>query len=108
MENTDFDWNANNVAPNGGKIHHLKCWPVYFFRIQSGEKQFEVRKNDRDFQTGDYIDLLEWCPDQQKFTGQCCPLKITYILHGGQFGIQSGTCVLGIAHVDKKTGMTGF
>lgn len=34
-------------------IHELKTAPVYFNRSWSGEKLFEVRKNDRHFQKGD-------------------------------------------------------
>ena len=36
-------------------IHELKTAPVYFNRSWSGEKLFEVRKNDRHFQKGDSI-----------------------------------------------------
>jgi len=97
LNSDHFIWNEEDVHPvDGKKIHHLKCWPVYFSRLVSMEKTFEVRRNDRDFQTGDYIDLLEYDLEKQKFTGASMALKITYILHGGAMGIQSGFCVLGI------------
>lgn len=41
-------------------IHELKTAPVYFNRSWSGEKLFEVRRNDRHFQKGDGIILMEW------------------------------------------------
>ena len=41
-------------------IHELKTAPVYFNRSWSGEKLFEVRKNDRHFQKWDGIILMEW------------------------------------------------
>lgn len=41
------------------RIHELKCYSEYFSRIQSGQKTFEIRKNDRDYQVGDILILTE-------------------------------------------------
>ena len=43
-----------------GKTHQLKCFAEYLDRIQSGQKTFEIRKNDRDFQVGDELVLVEF------------------------------------------------
>ena len=59
-------------------IHELKTAPVYFNRSWSGEKLFEVRKNDRHFQKGDGIILMEW--DGEKYTGYQIIGSITYVL----------------------------
>lgn len=42
--------------------HELKCWPVYFQRVWTGDKTFEVRLDDRGFQRGDRVVLREWDP----------------------------------------------
>lgn len=42
--------------------HELKCWPEYFARIGTGQKTFEIRRNDRDFQVGDILILKEYDP----------------------------------------------
>lgn len=42
--------------------HDLKIWPQYYCRVADGSKTFEVRKNDRGFQTGDEVVLREWSP----------------------------------------------
>lgn len=42
--------------------HELKCHTEYFGRICSGQKTFEIRKNDRDFQVGDILVLKEYDP----------------------------------------------
>lgn len=42
--------------------HSLKIWPQYYDRLLTGEKTFEIRKNDRGFQAGDSITLAEWDP----------------------------------------------
>lgn len=44
--------------------HHLRTWPVYFERVADGSKTFEVRKDDRGYQTGDVLVLHEWSPER--------------------------------------------
>lgn len=81
------------------KEHYLKCHPQYFERVKTGAKTFEVRKNDRDFQTGDIIFLEEYDPElesEKAYTGNLLQYRITYILHGPAFGIQEGYCVMSI------------
>lgn len=77
-------------------IHELKTWPVYFGAVMSGTKTFEVRKADRDFMLGDALCLKEWDPETKRFTGHAIWREVTYILRGGQFGIESGFVVLGL------------
>ena len=61
--------------------HDLKCDPEYFQAVKRGDKTFEVRKNDRDFRVGDYIDLREYDREKQCYTGDVIlKIKITYIL----------------------------
>lgn len=43
-------------------IHELKIWPIYYCRVANGTKTFEVRDNDRGFQSGDTVILKEWDP----------------------------------------------
>lgn len=76
--------------------HALKIWPKYFGAVLSGAKTFEVRKHDRAFFVGDLVRLEEWDPETQKYTGAVVLKYITYIVHGGQFGIEPGYCVFGI------------
>lgn len=42
--------------------HNLKIWPQYYSRVADGSKTFEIRDNDRGFQTGDTVTLQEWDP----------------------------------------------
>lgn len=81
--------------------HELKTLPRYFERVLTGEKTFELRKNDRDFQVGDQISLLEFNPDliqeeNKGYTGRIMGFSISYIFHGGQYGLESGDCILGL------------
>jgi hypothetical protein len=89
--------------------HELKAWMPYYESVLSGEKPFEVRKNDRGFQRGDVLLLREW--DQRKaereslasadshYTGRRCKRVVTYVLTGESFGIRDGYCVLGLREV---------
>ncbi|MGN8066497.1 DUF3850 domain-containing protein [Lactococcus lactis] len=42
------------------KTHELKLDIKYFDDVKSGKKNFEIRKNDRDFQVGDVLELKAW------------------------------------------------
>ena len=79
--------------------HCLKVWPVYFSAMKSGKKLFTVRKNDRDFVCGDVVEFQEWDPHTYKFTGKKLYCRITYIMPGGEFGIDLDYCVLGIKEI---------
>lgn len=75
------------------KTHTLKCQPEYFRATKRGEKTFEIRRNDRDFQVGDTVTLLEF--DGNEPTGrELRGFVITYIFHGPGFGLSEGYCVL--------------
>lgn len=78
--------------------HYLKTWPQYFEAVLSGERTFEVRRDDREytFEVGDFLCLQEWIPEEERYTGRAAICKITYKLNGGSMGIEHGYCVLGI------------
>ena len=84
--------------------HKLKCWPQYFDAIKRGDKPFEVRRDDRGFQKGDVLVLQKYDPVAGRYMRPLpgrpeeweLRLKITYILTGGQFGIEPGYVVLGL------------
>ena len=41
-------------------VHELKILPEYFEAVDSLHKQFELRKNDRDYKVGDFLLLKEF------------------------------------------------
>lgn len=79
--------------------HYLKCWPEYFTANTDGVKTFEVRRNDRDFQAGDVLQLNEWDPATERETGRILWARVLYVLYGPQFGIAAGFCVMSIERV---------
>lgn len=42
------------------KEHDLKVWPEFWDMLASGDKPFELRKDDRGFRAGDILLLREW------------------------------------------------
>ena len=77
-------------------VHELKTWEEYFGEVLTGNKTFEVRKNDRDFRKGDTLKLLSYDPIKKQYTGGEALRKVTYILKGGAFGVEKGFVVMGI------------
>ena len=72
--------------------HHLKTETEYYQQLEAGVKRFELRKNDRNFQKGDYLHLEETVNGQ--YTGRALHMEVKYILHGGKFGLEEGYCIM--------------
>lgn len=79
-------------------IHNLKTLSPFFEAVDRGDKTFEVRKNDRDFKVNDRIILWHVDPNFSK-DGGSIHCFVTYILYGGQYGIDPEYCVMGIKRV---------
>lgn len=60
-------------------IHSLKISPDYFLPILQGKKCFEVRKNDRHYQVGDFVILNEYFKAEQVYSGNKVCVEIKYI-----------------------------
>jgi len=78
------------------KVHNLKTWPEYFEEVKNDSKKFEVRKNDRDYKVNDILNLEEYCPEKEDYTGEKLSTKVDYILSGGEFGVEDGFVVMSI------------
>jgi len=107
------------------KTHELKVWSEFYDKIASKLKQFEIRKNDRDFKVGDTLILREFipccecdgsgkvwdagdkadcsCPKPHgNYTGNRADVSVDYVLHGGKFGIGAGYCVMSITLIGTR------
>lgn len=78
--------------------HDLKTWKAYFYRVQSGEKNFELRKNDRDFQSGDTVRLHCWDEVLGNYVKEyeVITRRIGYILHAEDMGLQKGYVIFSL------------
>lgn len=75
------------------QIHQLKIGASFFKDVCTGKKSFEIRKNDRNYQVGDMLELIEYSDGNS--TGRTVKVCITYILED-YTGIKEGYCIMAI------------
>lgn len=95
--------------------HEIKSWPEFFEPVYEGEKTFELRKNDRNYQVGDVLVIREWKPpapateEKGFYTGRMVMAEITYVMEGAGsigtilplHGLALGYCILAIEVLSK-------
>lgn len=97
----NWDQAAWERGKDGPVTHTLKTLPEFYDAVERGEKNFEVRKNDRGFAVNDELLLLrydwgEWdAPPVIRTTRR----RVAYMLKGGWFGIEPGYCVMGLEKI---------
>lgn len=79
-------------------FHELKLINPYFEHVWNGLKDFEVRKNDRSYQVGDRLKLIE-SVESSSNRPRYIIKDVKYILKGGQYGIDSDYVILGLKDV---------
>lgn len=73
-------------------VHRIKLGSESFDDAVSGRKDFELRKNDRDYRVGDVLELTEFKAGMG--TGRICRKEVTCILDGFT-GLEDGYCIMG-------------
>lgn len=76
-------------------VHKLKTWPRFYQAVSTGHKGFEVRKDDRGFQTGDILILEEW-DEKSGYSGDAMAFEVSYVMKGGVFGLKKGFVVMSL------------
>ena len=76
-------------------IHALKIESNYFVNMVYGNKNFEVRKNDRDFRVDDYLALNEMSATKEEYTGRSILVKVTSIVDDERF-CKEGFIIMGL------------
>lgn len=77
------------------KVIQKKVLPEYFEAVYKGNKSFELRKDDSDYEVGDWLRLEEW--NGTEYTGRVLECKIKYILRNApEYGLKKGYCILSI------------
>ena len=92
-------------------VHDIKVWPDYFDRIEDGSKPFEIRKNDRDYHVGDVLNLQEYAPGPDEYTGRYVVKRVSFLISGDDpmgfaFGLRPGFVALGLNAVAPSAGVT--
>ena len=61
--------------------HKLKIWESNYKDILDEIKHFEVRKNDRDYQVGDILELNKYRPTDNHNFNIFLTARVTYMIH---------------------------
>lgn len=81
--------------------HRLKTLPEYFQALLSGDKTFEVRRNDRNFKVGDRLQLQEYDADTGEYTGMEITRLVTYVL-ANEYA-PPGHVIMGLKPMDRPS-----
>ncbi len=75
--------------------HELKILSQYYEEVKAGNKNFELRKNDRDYMEHDTVILKAW-ENGQYLDKEPLKREIAYILMDcPEYGLQDGFCIIG-------------
>lgn len=83
-------------AGDGRKVHQIRLAATYFDDVVSGKKTFELRKNDRGYKVGDFLDMMEFKDGRN--TGRTVKVLVTYLLED-YAGLEDGYCIMGTSIV---------
>ncbi len=75
--------------------HELKIDPLYYDALMSGNKTFEIRYNDRQYQKGDALLLRPFWKKEHCYDSTRKEI-ITTITYVSTYNQKDGWCVLGI------------
>ena len=78
--------------------HDLKIRPEYFEAIVRGDKTFEVRFNDRNYQEHDILHLREH--DGENYTGRELSAEVTYLLDNPGY-CKEGFVIMSIKGIEE-------
>lgn len=78
--------------------HRLKLAKMFFDAVDTGKKSFELRKNDRNYQIGDVLEMHEM--DNGEETGRVTEKQVIYVMEGFK-GLEEGYCILGLGEMEE-------
>lgn len=89
--------------------HKLKLDSCYYADSATGIKTFEIRKNDRNYQVGDVLELREWVwsalEGKGAYTGEVHWKITTYILDDAKY-LKDGYVCLSVSPIAEPVEAT--
>lgn len=82
------------------RIHELKIQRKHFVDVVTGRKKAEIRKHDRDFKVGDFLQLNE-IDEHGTATCEGVRVRVTHILPGGEYGLDADYSILSIERIAR-------
>jgi hypothetical protein len=85
------------------RTHELKTDPGPFQRVWDYAKKAELRVDDRGFQQGDELHLMEW--DGKNYTGRSLEVLVTDIIRNKpEWGLHRDYVIMSIMVLKKRGG----
>ncbi|MFD2172400.1 DUF3850 domain-containing protein [Tumebacillus lipolyticus] len=101
-EGTIHEFHCVRCFRSHSTFHLLKIWPEHYRAVThldpNQRKTVEIRKADRGFEVGDLLQLREWDPETESYTGQQTFRRVTHILSGEPW-VPNGYVALSIREV---------
>lgn len=79
----------------------VKTWPVWFDLTITRKKDFEIRKDDRDYQDGDILRQREFDPELKEYSGRVAISRITCTLRNLP-GLAAGYVLIGAFFISME------
>ena len=91
--------------PDGQRMCHiLKTHMDPFAAVWNERKTAEFRRNDRDFQVGDFLILREYDHEKDEYPGREIEARVTHVARGPSFGIPEGFAMISMKLKGKSKG----
>lgn len=92
--------NLYKTFTGGSKVIEIKIEPEYFKMIATGFKLNEMRKNDRDYQPGDFVVMGE-VDKREGYTGQAIGARINWVVNNeeAERWMKSEHCNFGLSEI---------
>lgn len=79
------------------KTHDIKAWPHFFDALERGDKNFEIRRNDRAYAVGDTLRIRKYDPSFGLYGEPPLLFVVTYVMTDEDFpAIMPGFVIMGI------------
>ncbi len=83
-------------------VHYIKTHTKYFNKVESEDKGFELRLDDREYSVGDVLVLKDFNPVKQSMTDRQSFRLVTYILKDAEeFGLKRGFVIMSLRKLKR-------
>ncbi|MCM1236021.1 MAG: DUF3850 domain-containing protein, partial [Ruminococcus flavefaciens] len=93
MQQEEMKHFPSDMRGSSQKTHQIRIGTAFFDDVFSGKKSFELRKNDRGYEEGDILEMMEFT--NGKYTGRSLKALVTYLLEDFA-GLKEEYCIMSI------------
>jgi hypothetical protein len=86
------------------RVHKLKIKEKYAIQIELGNKNWELRKNDRGYRVGDVLQFRVFDDNLKETPKELKDMQVTYVHKGGEYGLDKDYCILSLKEIQQPYG----